>query len=53
MVDQYDRWDEPTPIENCTEIFKAYEGERRIDRIYIAHEYYEQAESVLSESKSL
>lgn len=51
VVDQYDRWDRPTPINESTEIFKRYEGARVIDRLYVAPETYNEALSLLSEKK--
>lgn len=50
VMDQYDRQDTPVPIRQSTEIFKRYEGTRIIDRIYVAPEYYEKAEKIISES---
>lgn len=47
VVDQYDRWDKPVPIEECTEIFKKYEGNRIIDRLYVAPQDFEKAEHLL------
>ena len=46
VVDQYDKWDKPTPINNSTEIFKKYEGTRVIDRLYVAPEKYQEAERI-------
>jgi HD superfamily phosphohydrolase len=51
VADQYDRWDLPVPIENCTEIFQKYEGTRIIDRLYVAPEQYDQAEEFLRRNK--
>lgn len=51
VVDQYDRWDVPTPINQSTEIFKRYEVARVIDRLYVAPEKYPDAQKLLSEKK--
>ncbi|HRO66685.1 MAG TPA: HD domain-containing protein [Pseudobdellovibrionaceae bacterium] len=51
VVDQYDRWDQPTPINESTEIFKRYEGARIIDRLYVAPEDFPRAQKILSEKK--
>lgn len=48
VVDSYDKWFEPSPINNSTEIFKKYEGTRVIDRIYIDPSQYEKAEQFIS-----
>ena len=40
VVDQYDRWDIPSPINSATQIFQKYEGARVIDRCYVAPEKY-------------
>ncbi len=34
VIDQYDKWDKPTPINQATQIFEKYEGARVIDRVY-------------------
>ncbi|KHD88973.1 MAG: hydrolase [Bdellovibrio sp. ArHS] len=47
VVDQYDRWAKPAPINQTTEIFQRYEGARIIDRIYVAPEHIEKADSIL------
>ena len=47
VVDQYDRWNKPTPINQSTEIFQRYEGTRIIDRVYVAPEKFEQADKIL------
>ena len=47
VVDQYDPWSKPTPINQSTEIFKRYEGTRIIDRIYVAPEDFAKAEMIL------
>lgn len=51
VVDQYDRWDEPVPIERSTEIFQKYEGARIIDRLYVDPESYPRAEELLQKTK--
>lgn len=51
VVDQYDRWVAPMPIDQATEIFKKYEGARIIDRLYVAPEHYADANRVLNEMK--
>lgn len=51
VVDQYDKWDIPSPIGNATQIFSKYEGARVIDRIYVAPENYDRAKTLLSEAK--
>lgn len=53
VVDQYDRWNKPAPIGQSTEIFQRYEGARIIDRIYVAPENLERAESILKSLKSI
>lgn len=47
VVDQYDRWDKPTPIDQSTEIFHRYEGARIIDRLYVPPENFAMAEKIL------
>lgn len=47
VVDQYDRWDKPSPIDESTEIFHRYEGARIIDRLYVAPSDFERAEKIL------
>lgn len=51
VVDQYDKWDKPSPINNATQIFQKYEGSRMIDRVYVAPENFDQAKKILSEKK--
>lgn len=51
VVDQYDKWDKPTPIDQSTEIFQKYEGARIIDRLYISPENYKQAEKIIQEAR--
>lgn len=38
IVDQYDKWTEPTPLNQATDIFHKYEGTRVIDRLYVSPE---------------
>lgn len=47
VVDPYDKWTKPTPINNSTEIFKKYEGTRVIDRLYVAPERYTDADKII------
>lgn len=47
VVDQYDKREKPTPIEQSTKIFHSYEGERTIDRVYVPPEKYNQAKKLL------
>jgi len=47
VVDHYDRWAKPTPIDQSTEIFQKYEGARIIDRIYVAPENVEKSRKIL------
>lgn len=51
VVDQYDKWDKPAPINTATQIFQKYEGARVIDRVYVAPEKYDLAKKILSEEK--
>jgi uncharacterized protein len=51
VVDQYDKWDKPTPIDQSTEIFQRYQGTRIIDRVYVSPEHYIQAEKLLSQQR--
>jgi HD superfamily phosphohydrolase len=51
VVDQYDRWDKPTPIDKSTQIFQKYEAARIIDRLYVAPEKHKQAEKILKDYK--
>lgn len=51
VIDQYDRWDEPSPINQATKIFQQYEGDRVIDRFYVAPENLEKTRLILSENK--
>lgn len=47
VVDQYDHWDKPVPIDQSTEIFHRYEGARIIDRLYVAPTDFAKAEKIL------
>lgn len=49
VVDQYDRWDIPSPVDSATQIFQKYEGTRVIDRFYVAPEKYDAIKKMLSE----
>ena len=51
VVDQYDKWDKPSPINMATQIFQKYEDARVIDRIYVAPEKYDAAKKILAEQK--
>lgn len=51
VVDQYDKWDTPSPIGTATQIFSKYEGARVIDRLYVAPENFDRAKIILSEEK--
>jgi HD superfamily phosphohydrolase len=51
VVDQYDRWDKPAPIDQSTEIFKRYEGARIIDRLYVAPENFVKADTILLQKR--
>jgi hypothetical protein len=51
VVDQYDLWAKPAPINQSTEIFQRYEGARIIDRIYVAPEDYERGDKILKSLK--
>lgn len=51
VVDQYDKLDVPSPINQSTEIFKRYEGARIIDRLYVAPENFARAEKILTERR--
>nr|AIA12002.1 HD domain protein [uncultured bacterium]AIA12193.1 HD domain protein [uncultured bacterium] len=48
VIDQYDKWDKPTPIDQTTEIFQKYEAARIIDRLYVAPENYEKAQQIMA-----
>jgi HD superfamily phosphohydrolase len=49
VIDQYDRWDKPSPIDQTTEIFQKYEAARIIDRLYVAPEYFVQSQDLISQ----
>ena len=51
VVDQYDRWDVPSPVDQATQIFQKYEGARVIDRFYVAPENYALVKKIFSEEK--
>jgi uncharacterized protein len=51
VVDQYDKWDVPAPINSATQIFQKYEGARVIDRFYVAPENYDAAKKIFNEEK--
>lgn len=51
VVDQYDKWDKPAPINSATQIFQKYEGARVIDRVYVSPENLEEAKKLLTEKK--
>lgn len=51
VVDKYDRWDKPMPIDQSTEIFQKYEDARIIDRLYVAPEKFVKAEKFLKDKK--
>lgn len=50
VVDQFDHWDQPVPLNQSTQIFKRYEGTRIIDRIYVAPEKFTEAEKLLKQA---
>ncbi|AZZ37937.1 hydrolase [Bdellovibrio sp. qaytius] len=51
VLDQYDKWDKPSPINTATQIFQKYEGSRVIDRIYVAPEQFDKAKKIFNEEK--
>lgn len=51
VIDQYDKWDKPTPVNQATQIFQKYEGARVIDRVYVAPEQLDSAKTILSEKR--
>lgn len=51
VVDEYDYRAQPFPLEQGTEIFNKYEQIRRIDRLYVAPEDFEQSEKILIDIK--
>ncbi len=48
VIDQYDRWDVPTPIDQTTEIFQKYEAARIIDRLYVDADHHAKAQEVMA-----
>ncbi len=48
VVDQYDHWSEPEPIEKCTQIFQKYEETRIISRLYVSPDNYDRAKNLLN-----
>ena len=51
VVDQYDKWDKSSSVDQATEIFQRYEGARVIDRFYVAPENYDQSKKIFNEEK--
>jgi HD superfamily phosphohydrolase len=51
VVDEYDYRAKPFPLDEGTEIFSKYEQIRRIDRLYVAPEDFEQSEKILIDRK--
>lgn len=51
VVDQYDKWDRPSPVDQATKIFQKYEEARVIDRFYVAPENFESAKRLFNEEK--
>lgn len=51
VVDQYDKWDQPSPVDQATKIFQKYEEARVIDRFYVAPEKYDAAKKIFNEEK--
>jgi hypothetical protein len=51
VVDQYDKWDVPSPVDQATQIFQKYEVARVIDRFYVAPEKFDQARKIFNEEK--
>ncbi len=49
VVDQYDRKDQPTPINQSTEIFSRYEVARVIDRLYVSPENFVLAQKLVAD----
>lgn len=48
VVDAFNRWEDPYPLEQSTEIFQKYEKHRRIERLYVSPEDYLKAQDVLN-----
>ncbi len=51
VVDPYDKFEQPVPIEQSTKIFHSYEGERVIDRVYVPPEKFEIARRQIEAEK--
>ena len=49
VVDQYDRKDKPSPINQSTEIFSRYEVARVIDRLYVSPENFAVAQKLVAD----
>ena len=49
VVDQYDRKDKPSPINQSTEIFSRYEVARVIDRLYVSPENFAAAQKLVAD----
>ena len=47
LVDQFNESEKPYPLELSTEIFSHYEKNRRIERLYVAPENYQQAKKII------
>lgn len=51
VVDQYDPMEKPVPVEQCTRIFQKYEETRRIERLYVHHDKYQQAQRLIMDRR--
>jgi HD superfamily phosphohydrolase len=51
VVDQYDQMEKPVPIEQCTRIFQRYEETRRIERLYVPPENFQQARKIIGDQR--
>ena len=51
VVDQYDPMEKPVPIEQCTRIFQRYEETRRIERLYVSNERFQEAQRLILDRK--
>jgi HD superfamily phosphohydrolase len=51
VIDNYDKWDKPMPIDQTTEIFQKYESARIIDRLYVSSENHATAQELLSKKQ--
>jgi uncharacterized protein len=51
VVDQYDKKDQPSPINQSTEIFSRYQGARVIDRLYVSPENFQAAQKIVTDRK--